>query len=577
MMINKRLIGLVPSAVRHVTLNVACQFLSLLANVVLIASFASIVTKAVAGTADMHSLLPHVLVIVLMALIRYLLMRKASRESYLSSAEVKKRIRQLIYGKLLKIGPSYTQKTTTASVVQLSGEGAEQLETYFGSYLPQFFYSMLSPLVLFIIVSFISLRSAIILFICVPLIPMSIVVVQKIAKRLLSRYWGQYEALADSFLENLQGLTTLKIYSADEKKQEEMNAEAEHFRKVTMKVLTMQLNSIIVMDIVAYGGAALGIISAALAYLSGEISLFGTIMIILLSADFFLPMRMLGSYFHIAMNGMAAADRIFALLDVPETAAGEAFSGNGYGISAEELGFSYDGSNDVLHSVAFSVKSGSFTSIAGESGCGKSTIAAILTGRAKPYSGSLTIGGQEISRLSDEALSSIITLVSHDSYIFSGTVRENLLMAAPEADDEKLWKVLERVNLDSFLRSEGSLDLPLLEGGSNLSGGQKQRLAIARALLHDSPVYIFDEATSNIDSESEDEIMQIIHTLAGEHTVIVISHRLANITASDEIYMMEHGRIIEHGTHEQLLASDDEYARMYLQQKALENLEEAAL
>lgn len=495
----------------------------------------------------------------------------AASASYNASRTVKKTLRAAIYEKLLRLGGSYTQAVPTAEVLQLAGEGVEQLETYFGAYLPQFFYAMLAPVTLFIALAPVSLRAAVILMICVPLIPVSIVAVQKFAKRLLGKYWGQYAALGDSFLENLQGLTTLKIYQADEARHAAMNREAEHFRKVTMKVLTMQLNSIIVMDVIAYGGAALGIAVAAKEFAAGRVGLQGALCILLLSADFFLPMRALGSYFHVAMNGMAVSDKIFKLLDLPEASARTAEIGTDCAIACRDLHFGYTPEKETLHGLNLDFPQGSFTALVGESGCGKSTVAAVLTGRVAGYTGHVTVGGQELSTIREESLLKNVTLVSLGSHLFKGTVAENLRMAAPDADDGALWGALEQVNLADFLRGEDGLNTPLTEGGGNLSGGQRQRLALARALLHDSAVYIFDEATSNIDVESGNDIMAGIHRLAGRKTVILISHRLANVTKADNIYVLDHGNLAGQGTHEALLAQGGLYADLWNRQQALEN------
>lgn len=430
---------------------------------------------------------------------------------------------------------------------------------------------MIAPVTLFIALAPVSLHAAVILMICVPLIPVSIVAVQKFAKKLLGKYWGRYAALGDSFLENLQGLTTLKIYQADGARHAAMNRKAEHFRKVTMKVLTMQLNSIIVMDVIAYGGAALGIIVAAHEFNANRVTLPGALCIILLSADFFLPMRALGSYFHVAMNGMAASDKIFKLLDLPEGSARTAQLGADCAIACRDLHFGYTPEKETLHGLNFDFPQGSFTALVGESGCGKSTIAAVLTGRVSGYTGHVTIGGQELSAVSEASLLKNVTLVSLGSHLFKGTVADNLRMAAPGADDGALWGALEQVNLADFLRSMDGLDTPLTEGGANLSGGQRQRLALARALLHDSLVYIFDEATSNIDVESENDIMAGIHRLAGRKTVILISHRLANVTKADNIYVLDHGHPAGQGTHEALLAQGGLYADLWNRQQALEN------
>jgi ABC-type transport system involved in cytochrome bd biosynthesis fused ATPase/permease subunit len=452
----------------------------------------------------------------------------------------------------------------------------DQLETYFAAYLPQFFYAMLAPLTLFVYLAGINLPAAVVLLICVPLIPVAIAAVQTWAKKLLSRYWGQYTALGDTFLENLQGLTTLKIYQADEYKQQQMNEQAEQFRKITMKVLTMQLNSITIMDLIAYGGAALGVILAAAQYRAGHVTLSGALLIILLAADFFLPMRLLGSYFHIAMNGMAASDKIFRLLDLPEPEHGAAAVPADCTICCREVRFSYEADREILHGIDLQLPRGSFTAIVGESGCGKSTLSALLMGRSRGYTGSITIGGVELRELSEESLMKNFTYVSHRSYLFKGTVRENLQMGKPDAGDAELWAALERANLADFLRGENGLDTPLAESAANLSGGQRQRLALARALLHDSPVYIFDEATSNIDVESENDIMAQIFDLARTKTVLLISHRLANVVGADCIYALESGNVAEHGTHDELLARNGLYARLWEAQQALENGKENA-
>ena len=512
-----------------------------------------------------------VLILSLVVIIRFICERMGARASYLACVDVKRILREKIYEKMLKLGASYREQVSSSEVVQVSTEGVEQLEIYFGKYLPQLFYSLLAPLTLFVVLCRVSLKASVVLLICVPLIPVSIVAVQKFAKKLLGKYWGRYAALGDSFLENLQGLTTLKIYQADGARHAAMNREAEHFRKVTMKVLTMQLNSIIVMDVIAYGGAALGIIVAAHEFNANRVTLPGALCIILLSADFFLPMRALGSYFHVAMNGMAASDKIFKLLDLPEGSARTAQLGADCAIACRDLHFGYTAEKETLHGLNLDFPQGSFTALVGESGCGKSTIAAVLTGRVSGYTGHVTIGGQELSAVSEASLLKNVTLVSLGSHLFKGTVADNLRMAAPGADDGALWGALEQVNLADFLRSMDGLDTPLTEGGGNLSGGQRQRLALARALLHDSPVYIFDEATSNIDVESENDIMAGIHRLAGRKTVILISHRLANVTKADNIYVLDHGHPAGQGTHEALLAQGGLYADLWNRQQALEN------
>lgn len=430
---------------------------------------------------------------------------------------------------------------------------------------------MIAPVTLFVMLSFVSFKSALVLLICVPLIPMAIVAVQKIAKKLLNKYWGQYTKLGDTFLENLQGLTTLKIYQADEYKNQQMNEESEKFRKITMKVLTMQLNSVTIMDLIAYGGAALGVILAAGQFRQGVIGLSGCFVIIMLSADFFIPMRRLGSFFHVAMNGMAASDKMFAILDLPEP---EKKSGvvdrDNCTIKCTDMSFSYTTDREVIHGADIEFKAGYLTAVCGESGCGKSTIAAILMGRNNGYKGSVRIGNTELCDISEESLMKNITYISHSSVLFKGTVRENLLMAKSDAEDSELWQVLEKTKLADFLRGEKGLDTLLVENAANLSGGQKQRLALARALLHDSAVYIFDEATSNIDADSENDIMEQIFELAKNKTVIVISHRLANTAKADMIYAMEKGEVRECGTHDKLVQKNGLYAKLWNAQQSLE-------
>ena len=570
MMINKRLIGAVPESKNYIAGNVALQWCSLLANIAMMSAITELLAALYAGNVTQQRLIITAAVTLAAVAVRYGCTVGASRMGYLSSKAVKKTLRGAIYDKLLRLGASYSEQVKTSEVVQVAVEGVDQLETYFGAYLPQFFYAMLAPLTLFVVLCFVSVPAAVVLLICVPLIPAAIAAVQKWAKKLLSKYWGQYTALGDTFLENLQGLTTLKIYQADAFKNDEMNTEAEKFRKITM-----QLNSITIMDLIAYGGAALGVIMAATQLRAGKIDLAGALLIILLAADFFIPMRQLGSFFHIAMNGMAASDKIFRLLDLPEPEQGGVSCPEG-GIACRDLRFSYEPEREILHGVDLTIPQGKFVSLVGESGCGKSTVSAILMGRNRGYTGSVTVGGAELRDISEHSLMENITYVSHQSYLFKGTVRDNLLMGRSDAGDDELWQALDQVNLADFLRSEAGLDTRLTERGENLSGGQRQRLALARALLHDSPVYIFDEATSNIDVESENDIMAQIHALAGRKTVLLISHRLANVTASDEIYVLDRGNIVQHGTHDALLQQGGAYAALWSAQQALEHYGEEA-
>lgn len=572
MMINKRLIGTVRESKKYIICNVILQWCGLAASIAMMASTAWLIGKLYEGEAGQTEVLLTGAVVAAVILIRFLCTTGASRMSYLSSRAVKKTLRARIYEKLLQLGTAYQQNVKTSEVVQVAVEGVEQLETYFGAYLPQFFYAMLAPLTLFLVLLFVSPLAAFILLVCVPLIPLSIAGVQTWAKKLLSKYWGQYTTLGDTFLENLQGLTTLKIYQSDGFKHEEMNRESEEFRKITMKVLTMQLNSITIMDLVAYGGAAFGMIAAVSQYKSQHVTLAGCLFIILLSADFFIPMRQLGSFFHIAMNGMAASDKIFRLLDLPEDKAKQrkAISNKGE-IVCRKLSFSYEADRQVLKGVNIELPKGSFTALVGESGCGKSTLAAILTGRNKGWQGEVLVDGASLAEIREENLLEQITYIGFNSYLFKGTVRDNLLMARPDAAEEELWQVLERTRLAEFFRSERGLDMEIREGGSNLSGGQRQRLALARAMLHNSPVYIFDEAASNIDAESENDIMEQIYKLAEEKTVLLISHRLANVTGADRIYVLDGGQAVEEGSHQELLSKNGFYARLWNTQQGLEH------
>ena len=568
-MIKKRLIAELGDSKKYIAGNVAAQWVGMLSNAVMIFSLGSLLQKLVENKSAGVGVAVSAAVISL--IVRAVCSFLQEKFSFLASKSVKKRLREMIFSKLLRLGSGYRENVSTSEVVQVSVEGIDQLETYFGQYLPQFFYAMLAPVTLFVMLSFVSFKSALVLLICVPLIPMAIVAVQKIAKKLLNKYWGQYTKLGDTFLENLQGLTTLKIYQADEYKNQQMNEESEKFRKITMKVLTMQLNSVTIMDLIAYGGATLGVILAAGQFRQGVIGLAGCFVIIMLSADFFIPMRRLGSFFHVAMNGMAASDKMFAILDLPEP---EKKSGvvdrDNCTIKCTDMSFSYTTDREVIHGADIEFKAGCLTAVCGESGCGKSTVAAILMGRNKDYKGSVKIGDTELCDISEESLMRNITYISHSSVLFKGTVRENLLMAKPDAEDTELWQVLEKTKLADFLRGEKGLDTLLAENAANLSGGQKQRLALARALLHDSAVYIFDEATSNIDADSENDIMEQIFELAKTKTVIVISHRLANTAKADMIYAMEKGEVRECGTHDELVRKNGLYAKLWNAQQSLE-------
>ena len=583
MMINKRLINEMGDTKKYIKLQVFLQWIALLCNIVMVFTLTGLLQKAINGGVQTDEVIKTALVFIVVMAIRHIVMYKESVCSGESSKVVKSKLRHMIYEKLLKIGDKYQGKFSTSEILQVSAEGVEQLEIYFSKYLPQLFYSLLAPMTLFVLVSFMSLKTAFVLFICVPLIPISIIRIQKFAKKLLAKYWGSYVQLGDHFLDNMQGLTTLKVYQSDEFKNEEMNVDAENFRRITMKVLTMQLNSVTLMDLIAYGGSALGVVFASLEFAQGNIEFSQALAIILLSAEFFIPLRLLGSFFHIAMNGMAASEKMFRLIDMEEDSSIEKeYFNNGKEvsvdkntedkayISGENIVFGYEEGKNVIKGISFEIPKNSFVSIVGESGCGKSTLASILMGYNKINSGKLSIKNRNAEEISTDEKMKLMTMVSFQNYLFKGTVRENLLMGRDDIKDDKLLDALKSVNLYEFFSTLEGLETKIAEQASNLSGGQRQRLCIARALLHNSEIYIFDEATSNIDVESEEIIVDLIKKLKREKTVIQITHRLANVVESDEIYMMDSGNIIEKGTHSELMERKGRYEKMYTAQKELE-------
>lgn len=575
-MINKRLINLIGNAKKYIALHVFFQWVNLLANIAIMFFISYLIEFVIISkkqTFFLNIIISFTILVLFLILIRFFFTTISARVSYRASGRVKQILRENIYKKLLTLGSSYKEKFSTSEIIQVTTEGVDQLEVYFGRYLPQLFYSIVAPITLFIFLSFISFKAAIILLICVPLIPISIIAVEKIAKNVLRKYWGSYTALGDSFLENLQGLTTLKIYKADERKSEEMKKGSEMFRRATMNVLTMQLNSITIMDLIAFVGAALGVIIAVSELVKGRIYFSHAFLIIMLSAEFFIPLRLLGSFFHITMNGIAASEKIFNILDMKEEdSKNEYIDSSNINIKFDNVSFSYDGEKHILSSVNMDIKEKSCISIVGESGSGKSTIAGVLTLRNKHYKGSIKIGDRELSNINEYDLMKHITLVDHNSYIFQGTVEENLKMANENATENMMNDVLKMVDLYSFLQGCGGLKTKLMEKASNLSGGQKQRLALARAILHNSDIYIFDEATSNVDVESEEKIMKVIKNIAKTKTVILISHRLFNVKETDNIYFIKNGIIAENGTHEELMSKDSEYSKLYNKQISLENI-----
>ena len=570
-MIKMRLVHMLSHAKKYIIFQVIWQWLALLCQIMIVYCIAILLETALFWEVSFRMGAGYAAAILLAAVFRFYCDRQACLASGQAGMNVKRILRDHIYAKILHLGAAYKESIPTAEAVQMAGEGVEQLEVYFGKYLPQLFYSLLAPLTLFAALLFVDWRAALVLLLCVPLIPLSIVAVQKIAKKLLDKYWKIYTGLGDSFLENLQGLTTLKIYQADGKKAEEMDEESQQFRRITMKVLTMQLNSTSVMDIIAYGSAAAGMLVALLEFGKGNIGVANTLLIILLAAEFFIPLRLLGSFFHIAMNGMAASDKIFALLDLPEPEEkNEKADIDAFSVYFRETVFSYEPEKEILKGISMQLPEGKFVSLAGVSGCGKSTVASILTGKNKGYKGSVCIGNKELSRISEAELFKLVTLVRHDSYLFKGTVEDNLRMGKKDASWTEMEEALSKVNLWEFLQEMEGVKTKVMERGSNFSGGQRQRLAIARALLHDTPIYIFDEATSNIDVESEEMIMSVIRGLAKEKTVLLISHRLANVVESDRIYMLEDGKVAEEGTHTELMKKKGIYEKLYRYQRELE-------
>lgn len=577
-MFHKRLIKEFRENQKNIWGMVLTQWVMLIANVVLMLQTATFIAGMVRGENLQNQSIRLLVTLAVVVVVRSLMSLLNSKLSFEASKQVKARLRTMVYEKMMRLGSSYKEYFQTSEVVQITTEGVEQLEIYFGKYMPQFFYSMLAPVTLFVIVGTMSLKVAVVLLICVPLIPLSIVAVQKFAKKMLAKYWGTYTEMGDSFLECLQGLTTLKIYQADERYAKRMDEEAEKFRKVTMRVLIMQLNSISIMDLVAYGGAAVGIILSILEYQKGVIGLAQCFFIIMISAEFFLPLRLLGSFFHIAMNGNAAADKIFRLVDLEEDQGEKSaqMEGESDEIAFSNVSFSYEAKKKVLEGISFRAGHG-LTALVGESGCGKSTTTLLLMGDRRADEGQIFIGDMPIDKMDLKALRRKITRIRHDSYLFAGTIRENLLMGKEDATETQMKEALREVNLSDFVEKSGGLDFVLLEKASNLSGGQKQRLSLARALLHDTPIYIFDEATSNVDVESENDIMAVVRKLAKTKTVLLISHRLANVVSADQIYVLKDGMIVEKGQHEALCKEDGYYHRLFRQQSALEQFGKGAV
>lgn len=572
-MFHKKLLSKFKSLWPYVVKIVGVKWLALLANLVFTYFITCIVVTSFKAKVEMSSLVLFAVVTIVVLFVRQIAIRKEAIWVHHVASKVKNTFRHELFEKILVLGPNYHERVNSAELVQVSTEGVEQLEVYVGKYVPQFFYSLVAPLTLFIVVSFLDFKVAFVLFVVVPLIPISIILVQKFARKLLDKYWGTYTSLGDSFLENVQGLTTLKIYRLENEKLEQMRKEAENFRKITMRVLIMQLNSISVMDIVAYGGSAVGIWLSIQGFKAGTITLQEALFILLISVEFFLPMRLLGSFFHIAMNGNASANRIFKILelDVEEKGNEEFVMGD---ITLDKVSFAYQEDTPLLENINMTIPQGSFVGLVGESGSGKSTIASLLMQQQTKYKGSITFGGKELKRISSTSQFRNVCRITHDSFIFKGTIRENLLLGNEMASDEALWNVLKDVELFDFVKDMGGLDYSITENGTSLSGGQRQRLAIARALLTDASFYIFDEATSNVDSESEEAILKVIQRLAEKKTVLFITHRLLTVKNCDFVYVMKRGEICENGRFEDLLASKGVFATMFAKQSVYESVGE---
>ena len=576
-MVNKRLLSLCDESKKWIGMTVLMNWISIICNIAIVVYIGNVIDKLYNNDFNINILGSAVFILAMLG-IRFVCNFLSTKFSSKSSTEVRKGLRSKIYQKLLDLGVNYKDTISTSSTVQISVDGVEALEIYFGRYLPQLFYSLLAPLTLFVVVAPISFKAAIVLLICVPLIPLTIMAVMKIAKKLLSKYWGVYTNLGDSFLENLQGLTTLKIFDLDEEKNKEMNEDAENFRKITMRVLLMQLNSITIMDLVAYGGSAIGILIAISQFRNGIITPGGLLIIILLSAEFFLPMRLLGSLFHVAMNGISASDRIFDLLDIeveekPSLTEEQMKSLENIDIKLENVSYSYDKKRTILEDINIDIKEKQTVAFVGESGSGKSTITSLLLKIDEVDKGAITFNGINLNDIPFDVLNKKVGFINHNAYIFNTTIRENIKMGKKDATDEEIYAVLKEANLDSFVKNlPNKLDTKVGEGGNLLSGGQKQRLCLARTIIKNPDIYIFDEATSNIDVESEEKIWESIEKISKDKTVIIISHRLLNVKNADTIYMLENGVIAESGNHNELMLKGGVYKNLVDHQNDLENI-----
>ena len=568
-MIDKKLFSLLGDNKKYIIYTVLMNVLGLFANLSITASICYGIKLAYNYNGNFNAFILPLIVAVIGIVVRYIVTRSVGDVKDKLGRNVKKELREKVYNKIIRLGVRSTDGMSMAGLTQVAIEGVEQLDLYYSSYLPQFFYAMIAPIILFLITVWIDFRVALVLLVCVPLIPMSIVAVSKWAKKIFAKYWGKYTSMGDGFLDSVQGLKELKIFASDEAQHKKMNETSEEFRKITMKVLVMQLASTTIMDLVAYGGAGLGIAIAVLDVTKNNLSPFSALFLILVAVDFFLPLRAFGSAFHIAMNGASAGNKILDLLDKPDPVWGNE-EVTDTELNLDNVTFSYDGERDVLKNVSMTFPKTGMTSIVGESGCGKSTIVNLIFGAYHPKNGSIIVGDKDITILDRESYYSHLAVVSYNTYIFGDSIRNNFKLAKNTVTDSEIYSALEKVNLDKFVRENGGLDKILEEDAANISGGQKQRLALAVNLVADKDIYVFDEATSNIDIESEGIIMTNIKELSKTKSVIVISHRLENVVPSDSIYYMESGEVKEHGNHQELMKKNGGYAKLYTAQKKLE-------